>query len=432
MTSTKIKPKMPFPISRENNPSGKQANAKESCSNFQNLMDNYLASKCSTKPNAMEELGDDKCPCSGNDPSKSGVDLVVLVDASGSMGAAWAAIGAAAIDATASAIASCNAKARVTYLFVDDRDGGSTIGPLNAVFSQSHEAYLRSIGYTGTFVTELDSPPKYNSEQGTEAIVDLCRHFDWQKGACRSILYVSDEVLSTSYQRNVAASLAATSNAIAAANAANVAVFTHFLGNGNVAFSDPNRASYASHYSMLATQTGGLAKIDPAPSTPTSATYVNLISTAICKGCGSPRCEELTLPKIEPCISIHWGDSECDCMEGDDHEALCITVSNCYSNITFSNLRIGYVIVVDENGNLAPNLPDGSPSSWIYPTGPICFGKIDPCVDGKPGSVSREAMIINRGLPPGKWFVQIGMVCFDVLLNYSVEQKLLSFDVCKN
>ncbi len=133
-----------------------------------------------------------------------------------------------------------------------------------------------------------------------------------------------------------------------------------------------------------------------------------------------------------PSLHFGWGDSKCDCMEGDDHEALCVTVSNCYSNVTFSNFRIGYLIVVDANGNLAPSLPDGSPSSWIYPTGPICFGDVGPCVDGKPGSVSRDGVIINRGLPPGKWFVRVGMVCFDVTFHYAIVEQSFAFEVCKN
>jgi hypothetical protein len=432
MAKPTMTPKLPFPTGETQSVAKKLMSAKDSCSSFQHLMDNYLAWKCSTKPMTMEETGEDHCPCSGADPSKSGVDLIVLVDASGSMHDAWELIGSAAAEAAASAISECNAKARVTYLYVDARDSGVSPGLLTTVFTKSHEAYLQGIGYTGIFETEQDSPPKYNSEQGTEAIIDLSRHFDWREGACRSILYVSDEVLSTSNQRNVAASLAAMTNAVVAASAAHVTVFTHFLGNGTVSFSDPNRPAYESHYSMLAAQTGGIAKIDTTITTPTEATYVELITQAICKGCGSPKCEEASIPKIEPCISIRWGDSDCDCMEGDDHEALCITVSNCYSNVTFNNLRIGYLIVVDASGNLAPNLPDGSPSSWIYPTGPICFGNVGPCVDGKPGTISREAVIINRGLPPGKWFVRVGMVCFDVMLHYSVEQTLLSFDVCKN
>jgi hypothetical protein len=431
MANPTIKPKLPFLIGESKTSVRKGAGARDNCSDFQQQMNNYLASKCTTKFMEMNEIGEDHCPC-GTDPAKSGVDLIVLVDASGSMGSAWAAIGSAAVDAAAAAIKECSANARVTYLFVDDSDSATSNYPITAVFTKSHESYLRGIGYTGTFETELESPAKYGSEQGTEAIIDLSRHFDWRKGACRSILYVSDEVLSTSNERNVPASLAATTNAVAAAVAANVTLFTHFLGNGTVPFSDPNRPAYASHYTMLATQTGGIAKIDTGITAPTKATYVELITQAICKGCGSPRCEELEIPKIEPCISIRWGDSKCDCMEGDDHEALCVTVSNCYSNVTFSNLRIGYLIVVDANGNLAPSLPDGSPSSWIYPTGPICFGDVGPCVDGKPGTVSREAIIINRGLPPGKWFVRVGMICFDVVLHYAVDQTMLSFDVCKN
>lgn len=407
------------------------------CAAFKRAMNEYLASTCGEKAHDMKPenaAGHDGCACSGGgDPARSGVDLIVLVDGSSSMGGAWSAIGQAATGAVDAAVAKCGTKARVTYLFVDPADGSTYSGALGStVFTKSHEAYLRGLGYSGTFATEGESPLKFASEQGPEAIVDLCRHFDWREGACRSLLYVSDEVLSTINFRTPFASLAAANSAIAAAQTARVTLFTHFLGNGNVPFTDPNRPSYQNHYTMLAAQTGGAAQIDTTLTTPTMTLYTTLISQAICKGCGAAKCATLPAPDAHPCISIRWGDSDCDCMEGDDHEALCLTVSNCYSNVTFSNVRIGYVIVVDVSGSLAPRLPDGSPSSWIYPTGPICFGDIGPCVDGKPGSVSRDAVIINRGLPPGKWFVRIGMVCFDATFHYAIAEEAFEFDVCKN
>src|SRR6185437_15274694 len=79
-------------------------------------------------------------------------------------------------------------------------------------------------------------------------------------------------------------------------------------------------------------------------------------------------CVEVKLPDIHPCISVAWGDSPCDCVETDDVEVACITVCNCYSNVTFNNLSIGQILVTDLAGNPVPNLPDGTPSIQIIPT----------------------------------------------------------------
>ena len=40
--------------------------------------------------------------------------------------------------------------------------------------------------------------------------------------------------------------------------------------------------------------------------------------------------EPLDIPRIAPWISIRWGDSKCDCIEGDDTEIMHLTVCNPY------------------------------------------------------------------------------------------------------
>ena len=73
-------------------------------------------------------------------------------------------------------------------------------------------------------------------------------------------------------------------------------------------------------------------------------------------------CVALELPDIHPCISVRWGDSPCDCIETDDVEVACVTVCNCYSNFTFSDLSIGQILVTDLLETLPKN-PDGMPRS---------------------------------------------------------------------
>jgi len=75
-----------------------------------------------------------------------------------------------------------------------------------------------------------------------------------------------------------------------------------------------------------------------------------------------PECHPLDIPPIAPWTSISWGDSKCDCIEGDDTEVMHLTICNPYKNLTLSNLTVQQLIVVDAAGNPVPNLPDGSPS----------------------------------------------------------------------
>lgn len=134
-------------------------------------------------------------------------------------------------------------------------------------------------------------------------------------------------------------------------------------------------------------------------------------------------CVAVRLPDIKPCISVAWGDSQCDCMETDDVEILCVTVCNCYSNVTFSNLTIGQIRVTDMAGNPVPTLPDGTPSVQVVPSGPICFGDIAPCKGkNQPGCVSRELVLYTRGAIGKDYRLSFDGVCFTVSHQFQSEQ----------
>lgn len=401
----------------------------------------YQHWKCEGKANTMTAVGDaGDCPCSGDSgggSASNGVDLVVLIDSSGSMRRAAQKIQEVAPVAFERARELCDANANVTYLFLDRSDRGYRSGPLDingwisSLFLNSHEQYLvETAGATGPFATNNDG--HYNGEQGGKAIADIANFFNWTPGYCRSILYVSDEYLDGSFTRIETASRTAADIAIAAANTHGVTLFTHFMDNGEI--SPAQRAEVAPHYQDMADQTGGIAQIDISRTNVTNALYTDLISRAICEGCGNstPSCTTVPLPELEPCVSITWGDSPCDSMEGDDHEEICISICNCYDNVTFKNVRIGGIVITDENGRIPPRLPDGSPSSELFSVGPYCFGDIGPCVDGEKSCVTRNAVIINRGLPPGTWKVRMIGLCFDVVHHYDEQELEFSFDVCKN
>lgn len=143
-------------------------------------------------------------------------------------------------------------------------------------------------------------------------------------------------------------------------------------------------------------------------------------------------CSEFKFPALKPCINVSWGDSDCDCLETDDVEILCITVCNCYSNVSFGCFSIGQILVTDMAGNPVPTLPDGTPSVQVIPSGPICFGDIPPCKDkNHPGCVSRELVLYTRGAIGKTYKLLFNGICFKVCHQFQSEQ-CFTMDLCQD
>jgi len=141
-------------------------------------------------------------------------------------------------------------------------------------------------------------------------------------------------------------------------------------------------------------------------------------------------CKPVELPRIQPCISVKWGDSKCDCLETNDFEVLSITVCNCYSNITLQDFMIGQLEMTGPNGTPVPLLPDGTPSVQLVPSGPICFGDIGPCTNPKqPSCVTREVVLYTRGARAGQYRLVLNGICFAVCHHLQSEQ-CFSFKLC--
>ena len=139
-----------------------------------------------------------------------------------------------------------------------------------------------------------------------------------------------------------------------------------------------------------------------------------------------PPCAPIDLPRIAPWTSIRWGDSPCDCIEGDDTEVMHLTVCNPYRNLTLSNLTIHQLLVVDMNGNPPALLPDGSPSVQLVPVGPYCFDDLAPCA-----CVTRQFVLRLRGAVPGPYRILVKGICFDACFHGDEDDCFL-FDVCKD
>ena len=134
--------------------------------------------------------------------------------------------------------------------------------------------------------------------------------------------------------------------------------------------------------------------------------------------------EPLNIPRIEPWITISWGDSVCDCIEGDDTEIMYVTICNPYSNLTLSNVSIQEMRVTDADGKPVPKLPNGDPSIQLVPVGPYYFGDIPP------GScVSRQLLLWLRGAIGGKHRMLLRGICFDACVHGDSD-GCFAFSVC--
>lgn len=395
------------------------------CDAIRNELDLWLAAQKDLKSFQLKPCGegtdDSACGCSshGGGGGASKVDLIVLIDTSSSMYSAARAVSAAASAAIEAATKNCPADLRIQWLGVDTRQPGTgsmpTGWPSGTPFLQTHEQYLASVGHPGPYFH--DDPPfsSWPHEQGADAIADLSGHFDWRNGACRSIFYISDTNLDA--LGHDAGEIWSISNAITVATGNNVTVFAHYLGTpGTVTAAD---------YINLCSSTGGMAEIGGAP---TQALYERLLENAICNACGN-HCQTVEFPEIKPCISVAWGDSDCDCLETDDYEVLYVTVCNCFSNVTFGQFSIAKLIVTNDDGSPVAILPDGTDSVEVRPRGPICFGDIGPCVDGKPTCKSREFVLYTRGAKKGKYKLKFEGICFQIVYGASTE-SCFEFELC--
>ncbi len=372
-------------------------------------LEKFDATRHNTLPNCDPDEKDCGCGEGTGDTTGAVVDLIVLIDTSGSMSESASAVSNAAGKAIKFAEVTCPNDLRVTYFGVDG------IWPTTA-FIQSHRDYIYALHGSATPLAADTNHVGLASEQGANAIEDLSSLFDWRDGACRAIFYISDEELdSISPTGDYANENTVTDAAIAAANANNVTVFAHHLTYQN------RGAQIEQNYTDLCQMTGGMVHFSNAPD---EGEYIKLLQEAICNACGVSTCTEIDFPKIKPCISVKWGDSDCDCIESSDYEVMTLTVCNCYANLTMSNFTIARIAVLDEAGHPAALLPNGKPSVAVHPIGVFCFGDIAPC-----SCVSREFVIINEGAKPGKYQLRIAGVCFDVTqtIGYSTCFEL---DIC--
>lgn len=408
------------------------------CSRYEAAVDDHLDKLASGTKNALAPCDEKRgrCSCSGEAGGGGGgpkmVDLVVLLDSSGSMRPVAQAVSDAAEDAIAAAAIECPSDLRIAYFVVDSRKGSadppgylgeSTLVLAGTPFTQSHQQYLESIGAAGPFKQDEAQPAgdlTWGGEEGADSISDLCNFYDWRPGACRSIFYISDTGLdgySAFYD-------AAATNATAAALANGVVLFAHKMPEGFITF--PDDAAREAAYDHMTDPTGGSTYHGPVD----VAKYVELVKDAICRACGT-ECKIARLPEIRPCIAVKWGNSECDCFETDDTEIVYLSVCNCYSNLGFSNLHLSHLEIVNEDRTPVALLPDGTPSVQIVPLGPLCFGDIGPCEEEGRNCVTRQVMVRTRGARGGRYRLLIHGICYDVHIAMNQDDCFV-LDLCQD
>lgn len=414
-------------------PSGEVAGAAIiACRRYEAVINDRLDKLDLEMKNSLEPCDPKRgrCSCSGSGGGEKLVDLIVLLDSSGSMSGAAKAVSDAAEAAIAAAARECPSNLRVAYFVVDSTKAGADpaghLGDITALlagtpFTQSHQQYLQSIGAAGPFKQDEPQPPgdpTYPGEEGADSISDLCNFYDWRPAACRSIFYISDTALdgySAFYD-------AAATNATAAALANGVVLFAHKIPEGFA----PDDAAREAAYDHMTDPTGGSTYHGPVD----TAKYVELVKDAICRACGS-ECKEAKLPEIKPCITIRWGSSECDCFETDDTEIVSISVCNCYSNLTFSNLHISHLEIVNDDGSPVALLPDDTPSVQIVPMGPICFGDIGPCEEEGDNCVTRQAVVRTRGARSGRYRLLLHGICYEIRIANNQEDCFV-LELCRD
>ena len=221
-----------------------------------------------------ECANDTKGPCGGGG-QKPKVDLVILIDTSGSMGTSASIVSSEAASGISDALKICDSDLRVTYLGLD-----GTWPSTN--FIQNSTTYLTTLHGSGVILAANRPPVGYNAEQGANGIEDLSKYFDWRVGACRAIFYISDERLGSCCPGNpTSVEVAEVAAAITEAKSNNVAVFANYLTYQALG------AIILTNYTDLTTQTGGTLFTTPAVTAGyySSNKVFNDIVCNACNGC---------------------------------------------------------------------------------------------------------------------------------------------------
>jgi hypothetical protein len=377
---------------------GHKVSAPIDCGALKVFADAHIEKACDQKK--LEING--AHPCGGAAVAQK-VDLVILIDTSGSMSDEATQLSAAADAAITAAKAKCVNDLRVEFFGLAGTWSGTK-------FTTKLDAYLISKGVFVASIQHLVGGGDV-TENGARGIDDVAKLFDWRAGAQRAMFYLSDEGLEGGDPQD-SADVTEANKAIAAANTASMKVYT-YAGTGVL-------PAVQAEYQRVSTSTGGQSFVNPIAGL---GGFQAVLENVICAAGGTTGCAPVKLPELRPCFHIHWGDSALDHIETEDFEVLCIEAHNPYSNVVLTDVTLIIGVVTHKDGTPVEKLPDGTVAAYIKPDAQISFGDLRPCdpMLKDERSVSREVVLKTSGAKAGDYRLSIA-VCFGVQVRQIIEE----------
>lgn len=220
------------------------------------------------------------------------LDLVVVIDTSGSMSDESSDLSKEVDDAIQAALEKCPSKLRVTFLGIEGTWDDTK-------FDQSASDYLKALGVPENRLQarkpfkEADGRDHAgNKEDLCRAVIDLSKYFDWRDGARRAIFVLGDEGMEGGGGVLTNDAVRKNDEAISVAQNEKVKVYTYQgtpddkITNLDRFPSIADRDSITKEYERLAKQTGGRSYIYT-----TGIAQFSLVLQEIL-------CDSLTLPNI--------------------------------------------------------------------------------------------------------------------------------------
>lgn len=235
------------------------------------------------------------------------VDLVIVIDTSGSMKSTAEAISAAIASAVDEAKSSCPSDLRVDYLGIEGTFE-------NTKFDDTVRNYLTKKGVDPKLLksrVRKSLPGAGANEDGARAVEDVSEHYDWREGAERAIFVLQDESLDGGEMVVTPAAIKANDNAIATALKHSVKVNT-YLGAPHTPYpSKKDEEDMIEEFERLASKTGGENFIH----TSGMANFKDVLKKTICAS-KVPQEESIEDKEKEkdcgckgdkdPCVSQRW------------------------------------------------------------------------------------------------------------------------------
>ncbi|MFC6100011.1 LecA/PA-IL family lectin [Olivibacter domesticus] len=232
------------------------------------------------------------------------VDLVIVIDTSGSMKSTAEAISKAIASAVDEAKSSCPSDLRVDYLGIEGTFE-------NTKFDETIRNYLTKKGVNAASLksrVRKSLPGAGANEDGARAVEDVSEHYDWREGAERAIFLLQDESLDAGEMVVTPAAVKANDNAIATALKHNVKVNT-YLGAPHTPYpTKKDEEDMIEEFTRLASKTGGEHFIH----TSGMANFKDVLKKTICasKVPQEESIEEKENPcgckDKDPCVSQRW------------------------------------------------------------------------------------------------------------------------------